>query len=111
MKTYYECHITLEAPTLPVLKNLIETLKWKYSRIDGDPVMGAGVKQYATRHYNARLPVEEVLTELHKTADKIAEYGFKVTRRKVELVLYDDRSSKVKPCDGGCPECHLEDLT
>lgn len=110
MKTYYECHITIEAPALPILRVLIEKLKWKYSRIDGDPVMGAGVKQYATRHYNSKLAVDDVILLLHDTADKIASYGFTVTRRKVEHVIYDDRSSKVQPCNGGCPECHLEDI-
>ena len=107
-KQYYECHITLEGdPAL--LKHAVENLKWKFSKIDGDPVMGAGVKCYATRHYNVRWPERDVLSFLHTTAAELA-LNFTVTRKKIELVIYDDRSSKVR-CDGGCPECHLDDLT
>lgn len=112
VKQYYECHITLSAEERfkAHLKDAVLELGWKFSSIDGDPVTGPGVKHYATRHYNAKLPSQVVLNWLHRAADKLhLEEGFTVTRRKVELVIYDDRSSKVRPCDGGCPECHLDD--
>jgi hypothetical protein len=32
-----------------------------------------------------------------------------VIRRKTELVMFDDRSSKGR-CEGGCVECHLDDI-
>ena len=108
---YYECHITIEAAPedKEKIKSIVEQLKWKFSAIEGDIVLGNGVKYYATMHYNYRLSETEVLSILHGTADTI-ETWFKVVRRKVELVIYDDRSSKVKPCNGGCIECHLDDL-
>mgnify|MGYP001557371176 CR=1 FL=1 len=109
--TYYECHITIEStlPNKETIKKHVEKLKWKFSAIDGDIVMGDGVKYYATRHYNSRNKVEDIITILVETAQAIKDKGYKVTRRKVELVLFDDRSSKVVPCNGACIECHLED--
>lgn len=111
---YYECHLTLRAAPdeKAYIKDLVERLGWKFSAIEGDIVMGAGVKYYATRHFNFRNTEETVLGYLHTTGDTLHDRGVGVERRKVELVAYDDRSSKVKPeaCNGGCIGCHLDDL-
>lgn len=101
-KTYYECHITLNGDPKRI-ETAVKNLCWKFSKIDGDPVMGDGVKCYATRHFNARKSPKFVLMFMHDTADCLSR-SFEVTRRKVELVIFDDRSSKVR-CDGLCPEC------
>lgn len=101
-KTYYECHITINGDPARI-KSAVENFKWKFSKIDGDPVMGAGVKCYATRHFNAKLSQREVVDILLKAAAHFG-YSYEVTRRKVELVIFDDRSSKVR-CEGLCPEC------
>lgn len=112
-KTYYECHITM-APSKghvrDAVRYIVEALGWKFSSIEGDIVLGDGIKWYATKHFNSRkLGNDEVITQLHLTANYL-KHTIEVVRRKVELVIYDDRSDKVRPCAGGCVECHLDDL-
>lgn len=91
-KPYYECHITLTANPpggVGYAKHVIEHSGWKFSKIDGDPIMGEGIRVYATRHFNARRTVERVEADLVKTADILSRAGLKVTRRKIEMVVLD----------------------
>lgn len=92
---YYECHITMEADTDKV-RPLVEDLKWKFSAIYGDSVFGEAVKCYATRHFNGNMNDREVLVRLNIAANTLAQQGATILRRKIELVIYDDRSSKVR---------------
>jgi hypothetical protein len=84
---YYECHVTFtgdgSAPENPK--------GWKFSRIDGDPTLGAGVKCYLTRHYPERLKLAQVQQHLEQAGRAVAAQGFRVLRLKVELVVYDVR--------------------
>jgi len=107
--TYYEAHITLIC--LPEeAEKVVVFLGWKFSKIDGDPTLGRGLKCYATKHFKASMDRLDVLASLHETADAIQRSCGGVVRRKIELVIYDDRSSTVRfVCNGACPECHLED--
>lgn len=107
-RTYYECHVTLEGNPA-TLRPCVEALRWKFSAIDGDPLLGAGIKCYATKHFNVRRGHAVVLHALLSAAATLEELGCTVTRRKVELVLYDDRSSKIR-CTGACVECHLDEV-
>lgn len=104
--SYYEAHVTLLAEP-SAARPLVEGLGWKFSAIDGDPVLGAGVKCYATMLFNLRIGEAEALKRLHTVANTLKASGLQVTRRKVEQVIYDDRSDKVR-CEGDCPECTTE---
>lgn len=94
--SYYECHITMVGQQ-SVLKPMVEKQGWKFSAIDGDPTLGDGVKCYATRHFNEKLSPEYIVSRVCETADVLATDGAEILRRKVELVVFDDRSSTVRP--------------
>lgn len=107
-RTYYEAHVTLIGRPAAV-EPLVRAARWKFSHIEGDEVFGAGLKCYATRQFKSSIPREHILNELQGVADRLVEQGCTVVRRKIELVLYDDRSSAIRfTCDGACPECHTE---
>lgn len=109
--SYYEAHITMDTfPNVVYLEDLTKELGWKFSRIDGDPNLGNGVKCYATKQFNGNMYKGDVLGKLLTAAAILEHQGARILRRKVELVLYDDRSSKVRfECNGACPECHTEE--
>lgn len=89
MKQYYECHITIKGDPCKIFSS-IEKAGWKYSAIDGDPDLGKGVKCYATKQFNKRLSIDNIILKLKATADLIKELsGAKILRKKIELVIYD----------------------
>lgn len=107
--SYYECHITMEGDP-SIVHPMVEVMGWKFSSINGDIVLGNGRKCYATKHFNAKIPQEAVVHILMEAANDLTQCGIDVVRRKVERVIFDDRSAKVRPCDGACVECHLDDI-
>lgn len=107
MTTYYECHVTMTGDR-ETLKFETERLGWKFSAIDGDANLGDGVKLYATRQYNAKRDQDEMVEVLLQAARYLKTCGATILRRKVEVVLFDDRSSKVR-CDNICDECREAD--
>ena len=90
IKEYYECHVTFTLPTAshgrPPIPN------WKFSAIDGDPVLGAGVKCYLTRQFKASRELDDVITDLEEVANELRRNKISVLRTKVELVVYDSKS-------------------
>lgn len=88
---YYECHITIKSKRPDLTAQLVECYGWTFSQIDGDPVLGKGVKCYATKHYNAKYTVDEVKEELTMAHAALIDPIHKIVRRKVELVLIDER--------------------
>lgn len=108
--SYYECHLTMVGDPA-FIKPLVEAFGWKFSQIEGDIVLGDGIKCYATKHYNAKLPADKVRAIVDGAGDRMQRDKVQVIRRKVELVIYDDRSKDVRPepCNGACIGCHLDD--
>lgn len=101
---YYEAHITMLG--IPdIVKPLVEHIGWKFSSIDGDINLGDGLKCYATKQFNGNLDQRIVLGNLKIAAAQLRPY-VTIIREKVEQVIYDSRSKKVRlECNGGCPEC------
>lgn len=92
MKEYFECHITIAGSKSVDVQWSVELIGWTFSEIDGDPDLGKGVKQYATKHFNYRHSTEFVIEQLTDAAEKLRGYGCNVLREKVEVVIYDKRS-------------------
>jgi hypothetical protein len=92
---YYECHITLGLHPVSA-KGLIEALGWKYSMIEGDPVLGTGYREYATRIASVKVNEAVVIAEMDYIASVLAHRGFNVLRQKIELVIYDTKGKETK---------------
>lgn len=88
--SYYESHITMLG-TPETLKPLVEEIKWKFSAIDGDPVLGEGIKCYATMHHSAKHTIEDVISYVKAASQALRQKNIKILRSKVELVLYDTK--------------------
>ena len=94
MNSYYECHITMEGGVMNayhIEKFLEQKTNWKFSKIDGDINFGPGVKFYATNQFNMKIGIEAVIHQVKSMAEILASQGAKVIRRKVEIVIYDNR--------------------
>jgi len=60
----------------------------KYSRIDGDPILGAGIKQYATFHTESENPAD-VINITKELAEAFSMPEVRVLRFKVEEIIFD----------------------
>ncbi len=103
----YEQHITIEGSKYTV-KPIVEAAGWRFSCIDGDPVLGSGDRCYATNHmklsgdptkkYELGGPHTEldmIIENTNYVADLLKNtYGLKVVRQKIELIVYDTKESK-----------------
>lgn len=87
---YYEAHVTL-AGDRETVRQAVEKAYWSFSAIDGDPVLGEGVKLYATRHFPAKTRLTTVITFVEVLTKQMQEQGFTVLREKVEFVMYDTK--------------------
>jgi hypothetical protein len=103
MKTYYECHITMLGDP-EVLKPAVIGIGWTYSAIDNDANLGPGMKQYATKQINTKIGLEATIKTVLNAGADMRDRGAEVLREKVEEVLFDTRSSKVRACDD-CASC------
>lgn len=95
---YYECHITFEGSPGDNSKGRVDgeaacaSHRWKFSVIDGGPIMGGGSRMYATRHFNQRVPTKDIWNLMQLVRRDFEKgYGLKVTRCKIELVTHDER--------------------
>lgn len=62
---------------------------WKTSRIDGDPLLGPGVKNYLTKHYT---DIMVAIADLSLTLAALQTIkGINILRHKIELVIIDHK--------------------
>lgn len=91
MTPYYELHVTFVSEPDGTEPPSSIPRGWKFSRIDGDPVLGDGIKSYLTRQLAHKLGLAHAKDLLDQAADKLKVLGYQILRKKVELVVYDAR--------------------
>ncbi len=94
---YYESHHTFDIPQLnqslgfdteEKIKYLASVHGMKFSKIDGDPLLGDKVYGYITCH----APTEAMMWERWEALEEhLSFYGIMWIRRKIEHVIYDER--------------------
>lgn len=85
MKEYWEAHVTFYSDkelTYPT---------WRFSKIDGDPVLGKGVKMYLTKQFRITVTIEDILNEMKEVVKYIWDSGAESFRRKIERVVFDTK--------------------
>lgn len=94
MYDQYEIHLTILGHP-GENKRIVEAMsRWHFSMIDGDPVLGPGLKQYATAHFefpdgdmvDSFLPAK---TEALRMQKFLEENEVNVIRVKIEKIMFD----------------------
>ena len=83
----YELHITL---TSTESNFFIQFGNWKFSKIDGDPVLGPGVKCYLTTHTRTFKEAVDTMTRAMTFLDGTADFVV-IHRSKIEHIVYDEK--------------------
>ena len=86
MSEIFEAHITYERVHADKVKEASEATGWKFSQIDGDPVLGQQVRCYLT-HYDKSS--SKLLESMDKVARILTDLGIPNIRRKIECIVYD----------------------
>jgi len=85
----FEAHITCLGHEEKV-KEVGEATGWSFSKIDGDPILGQGVKCYLTHHARDYITLHErMLAVKRELQDK--DVNVPVLRTKIELIMHDER--------------------
>lgn len=87
-----ECHITLDKPEQFRNAELLgRSMGFHFSKIDGDEVMGPGVKGYLTRSSDAEFKdqFEDKLTDM---CTVLEANDVRWSRRKIEHIVLDERN-------------------
>lgn len=85
----FEVHLMFEKEHADLVKRLAERYQaWKYSQIDGDPVLGKRVFCYLTTHSTDFLKAKDVMDMMARLA---CDMDVRPLRSKIEIVVYDHR--------------------
>jgi len=96
MKPYYECHLTFYLPVKGSGDDLERLTGWKFSQIDGDPVLGKGIKSYLTKIYKHTETAGQVRSHIEKIKHQLESvFDIRSIREKIEVVIYDNRAQEV----------------
>ena len=92
----HECHITVDKKFAVALEAIATVLHWKYSCIDGDPVLGKQAFAYLTTHDT---DFERMAGRMDTVCGQLGGMLIPVIRKKIELIVYDTKRPG-EPCQG-----------
>lgn len=83
----YECHITIKSTAAKRLLPIAKGMKWKVSKIKGDPILGnRKIFLYATKHDISLIALRVDMTAF------CSRLGYEnIVRRKIEKTMLDER--------------------
>lgn len=89
----FESHITFQMDHAKHVKDIERSLagmqiKWRYSQIDGDPVLGAKVFCYLSAHAGDFMTLKQSMEAVVRIS---WQAGIKPRRTKIEAILLDER--------------------
>jgi len=86
----FEAHITMPRDKAEDVEKWAEISGWKFSQIDGDPLMGKQAYCYLTNYDTdgKRLLMRTVTLGLN-----LQEHGIPVLRQKIEQIIYDTKTN------------------
>jgi hypothetical protein len=85
----FEAHITCPREQADAVRAIGALEGWTFSQIDGDPIMGAGVKCYLSAYSTHAV---RLLAEMRDVERSLALAGLTVLRTKVEQILFDSKT-------------------
>jgi hypothetical protein len=87
MTELYEAHITYEIEHREAVEKH-RSDKWKFSAIDGDPILGKKVFCYLTSYDSSATRL------LERMQEEVSRIGVKEVRQKIEKIVYDTKTSR-----------------
>ncbi len=85
----YECHITCSRIDSNKVLKIAEETKWKFSAIDGDPIMGKEPYCYLTQYCS---DPKDLYDSMKLVCRLLTSYDVKVLREKIEQIIYDTKT-------------------
>lgn len=85
----YECHITCAREHAAQVESLGKTMRWSFSQIDGDPLMGQQPYCYLTHYHTDGL---ELKISMALVSRALRAGGVPVLREKIERIVYDTKT-------------------
>jgi hypothetical protein len=82
----YEAHITFSKDHADFVRRCAAELEWKFSQIDGDPVLGDKVFCYLSAHDDSQM---RLMQRMGDVVEKLKPFGIIPLRTKIEEILYD----------------------
>ncbi len=87
----YEAHLTFRADDRAEVAAHADSV-WRFSAIDGDPLLGANVFCYLTAH---ETDIDVLRQEMKDAVAHLASvYGVQPVRQKIERVIYDTKTGR-----------------